>query len=66
MIDSISWATVYPELFLLAMASVIALFDLAVKTPLRGATYRLTLLTLIVLAVLRHRSKKKSSEDDDF
>jgi len=52
MIDSISWATVYPELLLLAMASVIALFDLAVKTPLRGATYRLTLLTLVVLAAL--------------
>lgn len=34
------------------MTSLIALFDLAVKTPLRGATYRLTLLTLAVVAAL--------------
>jgi NADH-quinone oxidoreductase subunit N len=52
MIDSISWAVVYPELLLLGMACVIALFDLAVKTPLRGATFRLTLLTLGMVAVL--------------
>lgn len=52
MIDSLSWATVYPELLLLGMACVIALFDLVVKSPLRGATYRLTLLTLGVVAVL--------------
>jgi NADH-quinone oxidoreductase subunit N len=52
MIDSFSWAAVYPELLLLGMACVIALFDLVVKTPLRGATYRLTLLTLAVVAFL--------------
>ncbi len=52
MIDSISWAVVYPELLLLGMACVIALFDLAVRTPLRGATFRLTLLTLGMVAVL--------------
>lgn len=52
MTDSPNWATVYPELLLLGMACVIALFDLVVKTPLRGSTYRLTLLTLEVVAVL--------------
>jgi NADH-quinone oxidoreductase subunit N len=52
MTDSPNWATVYPELLLLGMACVIALFDLVVKTPLRGSTYRLTLLTLGVVAVL--------------
>jgi NADH-quinone oxidoreductase subunit N len=34
------------------MACVIALVDLGVKTPLRGTTYALTLLTLAVVAVL--------------
>ena len=52
MTDSLNWATVYPELLLLGMACVIALFDLVVKTPLRGSTYRLTLLTLGVVAAL--------------
>ncbi|MEO0004219.1 MAG: NADH-quinone oxidoreductase subunit NuoN [Pseudomonadota bacterium] len=52
MIDSNNWAAVAPELLLLSMTSLIALFDLAVKTPLRGATYRLTLLTLAVVAAL--------------
>jgi NADH-quinone oxidoreductase subunit N len=52
MIDTVSWAAIYPELLLLGMAMVIALFDLFVKTPLRGATYRLTLLSLGVVAVL--------------
>lgn len=52
MTDSPNWAAVYPELLLLGMACVIALFDLVVKTPLRGATYRLTLLTLGVVAAL--------------
>ena len=52
MIDSNNWAAVAPELLLLGMTSLIALFDLAVKTPLRGATYRLTLLTLAVVAAL--------------
>ena len=46
MIDSLSWITVYPEIILLVMACVIAMVDLGVKTPLRGTTYALTLLTL--------------------
>jgi NADH-quinone oxidoreductase subunit N len=32
MIDAVSWATATPELLLLAMACVIALFDLFVDT----------------------------------
>jgi len=52
MIDKISWITAYPEMLLFGMACVIALFDLGVKTPLRGATYALTLLTLAVVAFL--------------
>lgn len=52
MIDSLSWATVYPELLLLGAACVIAIYDLFVKSPLRGSTHRLTLLTLAVVAVL--------------
>jgi NADH-quinone oxidoreductase subunit N len=52
MIDTISWITVYPEMVLLVMACVIALMDLGVKTPLRGATYAITLLTLAVVALL--------------
>jgi NADH-quinone oxidoreductase subunit N len=46
MIDNLSWVAAYPEILLLVMACVIALVDLAVKSPLRGATYVLTLLTL--------------------
>jgi len=52
MIDAVSWATATPELLLLGMACVIALFDLFVDTPLRDATFRLTQLTLAVVAVL--------------
>ncbi len=52
MIDNISWIAVYPEAILLVMACVIALMDLGVKTPLRGATYVVTLLTLAVVALL--------------
>ena len=52
MIDKISWITVYPEIVLLVMACVIALMDLGVKTPMRGATYIITLLTLGVVALL--------------
>ena len=50
--DKISWITVYPEIVLLVMACVIALVDLAVKSPRRTATYVLTLLSLAVVAVL--------------
>jgi NADH-quinone oxidoreductase subunit N len=52
MIDNISWIAVYPEIILLVMACVIALMDLSVKTPLRGATYAITLMTLGVVALL--------------
>ena len=52
MIDNISLITVLPEIVLFVMTCFIALFDLGVKTPLRGATYALTLLTLAVVAFL--------------
>jgi NADH-quinone oxidoreductase subunit N len=52
MIDKLSWVVAYPELLLLAMACVITLVDLSVKTPKRGSTYVLTLLTLGAVAVL--------------
>jgi NADH-quinone oxidoreductase subunit N len=52
MIDNASWVAAYPEILLLAMACVIALVDLGVKAPLRGATYLLTLLTLGGVALL--------------
>ena len=52
MIDKLSWVAAYPEILLVTMACVIALVDLAVKTPLRGVTYGLTLLTLAVVALL--------------
>ncbi|MES2950919.1 MAG: NADH-quinone oxidoreductase subunit NuoN [Pseudomonadota bacterium] len=53
MIDKISWIAVLPDLVLLAMACVIALLDLNVKTAMRGATYALTLATLAVVACLQ-------------
>ncbi len=52
MIDNLSWVVAYPEILLLVMTCVIALLDLGVKTPMRGATYVLALLTLVVVAVL--------------
>ena len=52
MIDNISWVVAYPEILLLVMACVIALADLAIKSPLRGATHWLTLLTLAAVALL--------------
>lgn len=53
MIDKLSWIMVYPEIILMVMACVIAIFDLGVKTPQRGATYALTLVTLAVVAVIQ-------------
>ena len=50
MMDNTSLAAVAPEVILLAMACVIALADLGVKTKLRNLTYGLTMLTLAVLA----------------
>ncbi|MGQ9724017.1 MAG: NADH-quinone oxidoreductase subunit NuoN [Tepidimonas sp.] len=52
MIDAVSWATATPELLLLTMACAIALVDLFVDTPLRDTTFRLTQLTLAVVAAL--------------
>ncbi|MDP3654347.1 MAG: NADH-quinone oxidoreductase subunit NuoN [Rhodoferax sp.] len=53
MIDKLSWIMVYPEIILMVMACVIAIFDLGVKTPQRGATYALTMVTLAVVAVIQ-------------
>lgn len=53
MIDNISWLAVYPEIVLLAMACVIMLVDLGVRSPRRTGTYVLTMLTLAVVAVLQ-------------
>ena len=53
MIDSLSLLTVLPEIILLVMACAIALLDLGVKTPQRGLTYVLTLLTLAGVALLQ-------------
>jgi NADH-quinone oxidoreductase subunit N len=52
MIDKLSWVAVYPEIFLLIMACVIALADLWVTSPRRNATYVATLLTLGVVAFM--------------
>ena len=52
MIDNLSWIAAYPEIMLLVMSCLIALVDLGVRSPLRGATYLLTLATLGCLAVL--------------
>ncbi len=53
MIDKLSVMAVYPEIILLVMACVIALFDLSVKSRTRTATYLLTMLTLAVVAALQ-------------
>ena len=53
MIDKLSWIAVYPDIVLLVMACVIALLDLGVKSTLRGMTYLLTLLTLLVVAYMQ-------------
>ncbi len=50
--DNLGWVVAYPEILLLVMAWVISLVDLAVKSPLRGATHWLTLLTLAGVALL--------------
>jgi NADH-quinone oxidoreductase subunit N len=53
MIDKLSLLAVYPEMILLVMACLIALFDLAVKDAMRTPTYILTLVTLAVVAGLQ-------------
>jgi len=50
MLDKLSLIVVSPEILLLAMACVIALVDLGVKTRLRNLTYYLTLATLALVA----------------
>src|SRR5690606_15023381 len=52
MIDKLSWVAAYPEILLAVMACVITLVDLGVKSPLRGVTYGLTVLTLAGVAVM--------------
>lgn len=53
MIDKISLIAVYPEMLLLIMVCVIALFDLAVHSRTRTATFIATMLTLAVVAALQ-------------
>jgi NADH-quinone oxidoreductase subunit N len=50
MIDQYSWITVYPEIILLALACLILLVDLGVKTAGRSTTYWMTLATLALVA----------------
>lgn len=44
---AMNWLAVYPEIFLLVMACVVALADLFVTDPRRTPTHVLTLLTLV-------------------
>jgi NADH-quinone oxidoreductase subunit N len=53
MIDTQSWISLLPEIFLLIMACVIALLDLGVKSPRRTLTYGLTMMTLAVVACMQ-------------
>ena len=53
MIDTYSWITVYPEIVLLTLACVTAMVDLGVKSPNRTATYVLTVVTLVIVAVMQ-------------
>ena len=53
MMNNVNWMTAYPEIFLLAMACLITLVDLWVKSPKRDLTYGLTMLTLGVVAVMQ-------------
>jgi NADH-quinone oxidoreductase subunit N len=53
MIDKVSLIAVFPDLLLFLMACLIPLFDLAVKSRTRTATYIVTMLTLAVVAALQ-------------
>ena len=53
MIDDYSWITVYPEIVLLALACLITLVDLGVKSANRTVTYGLTILTLALVALMQ-------------
>lgn len=50
--DKMNLIAVYPEIVILVMTCVIALFDLSVKSPNRTATYVLTQLTLVIVAAM--------------
>ena len=52
MIDHLSWIAIAPQLLLLVMVCVIAIYDLFLKSPQRHATHYLTLLTLAGAAFL--------------
>ena len=52
MMDRFSWMAIYPEIVLLVMACVIALVDLLDKSRRRTASYALSVLTLLALAML--------------
>jgi NADH-quinone oxidoreductase subunit N len=47
-----NWPAVYPQIFLLAAACVVALVDLWVTDPLRRVTYWLTQATLAIVALI--------------
>jgi len=49
---AMNWLAVYPEIFLLVMACLIAVLDLFVTDPKRGTTYWMTLITLVVVAAM--------------
>ncbi len=50
--DTLSLIAIFPELMLLVMTCVIAMVDLAVKSPQRTPTYVLSLLTLAAVAYM--------------
>ncbi|MBN9411193.1 MAG: NADH-quinone oxidoreductase subunit NuoN [Burkholderiales bacterium] len=52
MVDKTSLLAVLPEILLLAMACLVTLVDLGVRSPLRRVTYALTMLSLAALAAL--------------
>ena len=52
MMDNLNWVVLYPEIILLTMTCVIALYDLSVTSPRRTGTYVLSLLTLAGVAVM--------------
>ena len=46
-----NWFVIYPEIFLLIMACLVALLDLWSQDPLRQRAYLTTLMTLAALAL---------------
>ncbi|MDR3351865.1 MAG: NADH-quinone oxidoreductase subunit NuoN [Zoogloeaceae bacterium] len=58
-----SFAPAIPEIFLLVMACLILLLDLAVKSPRRSVTFALTQLTLLGCAVITLYQVKLSLAD---